>query len=176
MEAIKIIEGLRRADLYPLVSTRKLSHFVGFEWGALVDLAKTVGRFYEPFDIIRPGSTKRRHIDNPSSQLKAVQSAIQRRLLSYVRFPEMMFGAIPNRSARDSAAIHVSQPYVVTIDLQDCFPNTNHHKVYGVWARLFGCSAEIAGLLTQLTTFQRRLPQGAPTSALLENLTLSSDV
>jgi hypothetical protein len=35
-----------------------------------------------------------------------------------------------------------------------------------------GCSPKIAGILTQLTTFQHRLPQGAATSTMLANLSL----
>jgi RNA-directed DNA polymerase len=37
---------------------------------------------------------------------------------------------------------------------------------------VLGCSAEISALLTKLTTFQHRLPQGAPTSPALANLSL----
>jgi len=41
-----------------------------------------------------------------------------------------------------------------------------------VLKRNFGCSQEVTSLLTRLTTFQHRIPQGAPTSATLVNLSL----
>jgi len=41
-----------------------------------------------------------------------------------------------------------------------------------VWRTYFGCGNTTARILTQLTTFQARLPQGAPTSSLLCNFAL----
>ena len=43
-----------------------------------------------------------------------------------------------------------------------------------VWRDLLGCSPEISSLLTKLTTFERHLPQGAPSSTMLANLVLYS--
>jgi hypothetical protein len=46
--------------------------------------------------------------------------------------------------------------------------------VYRVWREVLDCSPRIASVLTKLTTFERHLPQGAPTSTLLANLVLFS--
>jgi RNA-directed DNA polymerase len=44
--------------------------------------------------------------------------------------------------------------------------------VFYVWNTLLGCTPTISRLLTQLTTFEGHLPQGAPTSTTLANLVL----
>jgi hypothetical protein len=61
---------------------------------------------------------------------------------------------------------------VVALDLRDCFPRISDAEVYRVFREVLGCSAEIASILTKLTTFQHRLPQGAPTSPAIANLSL----
>lgn len=58
------------------------------------------------------------------------------------------------------------------IDVKRFFPSITNEHVYRVWFELLGCSPAISGLLTQLTTFQRHLPQGAPSSTILANLVL----
>jgi hypothetical protein len=136
-------------------------------------IASTAGRYYKPFDRRRTrGEGKWRHIDNPKEPLKRIQKRINRRILSTVPLPPAMLGAVQGMSIRDNGLLHVRQPVVVTLDLRDCFPRTSHHDVATVLKRNFGCSEEITSLLTRLTTFQHRVPQGAPTSATLVNLSL----
>jgi hypothetical protein len=56
------------------------------------------------------------------------------------------------------------------MDVRQCFPSITSVHVYRVWANTLGCSPVVASLLTKLTTFDRHLPQGAPTSPALANL------
>ena len=56
--------------------------------------------------------------------------------------------------------------------MRDCFPRTSHVKVFNSFRLILGCSTEVSSILTKLMTFERRLPQGAPTSSTLANLTL----
>ena len=157
----------------PLVSMVELEALIGFDRVHLQDIAKSTSRFYRPVDVRPIGTNKKwRHLDRSLGELKQIQSRIQSAILSKFPFPERMFGSVPGYSIRDNAEIHIKKRFVLTVDIRDCFPNTTNNAVFGAWVREFGCSTEIAGLLTQLTTFHRRLPQGAPTSPLLANLTL----
>lgn len=63
---------------------------------------------------------------------------------------------------------------LITLDIKSFFPSITNLMVYEVWKNLLSCSPSIAALLTKLTTFERRLPQGAPTSSSLANLVLNS--
>jgi hypothetical protein len=60
----------------------------------------------------------------------------------------------------------------VTLDLKNCFPNISDRDIYRVFHDRLGCRDEISGMLTRLTTYHHRLPQGAPTSTTLANLAL----
>jgi RNA-directed DNA polymerase len=66
----------------------------------------------------------------------------------------------------------LGQKVAVTADVKDFFPRITHDQVFRVWQHTLGCSPQISRLLTQLTTYCGRLPQGAPTSTSLANLVM----
>jgi hypothetical protein len=136
------------------------------------EIADHAGRNYRPFDLRKPGSKKWRHIDNPTEPLKGLQHRILRRVLSRHALPGTILGAVPGRSIRDNALAHVGQPVLVTLDLSDCFPSISHQEVHETFRGTLACGRHVAAVLTKLTTFQSRLPQGAPSSPTLANLVL----
>lgn len=156
-----------------IVSMNHLERLLGWDRNKLRELARTAGRHYDPFDRRREaGHGKWRHIDNPKGELREAQRAIQRRILAHVTLPPHMFGGVKGQSIRDNGQIHTHQPMVVTLDIKNCFPSISDRDVYAVFAGRLGYRSEIPGLLTRLTTFHHRLPQGAPTSTTLANLAL----
>jgi len=167
---------MREKDDHPyleIVSMRHLEELLGHSRVDIRRVADRAGRYYRPFDLRKiAGEGKWRHIDNPVGELKLYQSCIQERMFHDLVLPETMIGAVPGRSIKDNALLHLSQPMVVTLDLRDCFPRINDVEVYRVFREVLGCSAEISSILTKLTTFQHRLPQGAPTSPAIANLSL----
>ena len=74
----------------------------------------------------------------------------------------------------DNVFLHLDAPVLVTVDIKSFFRKITNRQVYRVWRGILNCSPKIAALLTQLTTFERHLPQGSPTSSLLANLVLFS--
>jgi RNA-directed DNA polymerase len=166
---------LVRSPLAPLVSRNEIHQLLGVPWGNLNEIARRAARSYTPFDThpsMGPRSGKWRHIDNPSPRLKALQRRILRRILATAPLPENMFGAMPGRDVLGHARCHVGQRVIVTLDLRDCFPRTHDTAVFSTLRKYFECSSEIAAVLTKLTTYHHRLPQGAPTSSFLAQLTL----
>lgn len=156
----------------PVVGLRQLEGLLGWDRARIRSVAYAAGRYYSPFDMRRPGSTKWRHIDNPRGLLKALQSTIYHRLLANVELPGAVMGGAPGRSTSDNAAAHVGQPTLATLDIASCYPSINHHHVDAMFRDAFRCVPTVASLLTKLTTFERRLPQGAPSSPRLSNLVL----
>jgi RNA-directed DNA polymerase len=160
-------------------SLNRLSFALGERREKLDDLANHAASFYRPYDLVprpRPFPNRRkkgkkpRRIDQPYGDLKFVQQKIHRLLLRPLCFPPHICGAVQSRSIIDNASLHLGTPLLVTIDIRQCFPSISNKHVYRVWKELLGCSASVAAKLTELTTFQRHLPQGAPTSPLLANL------
>src|SRR6185437_3745642 len=115
---------------------------------------------------------KLRKIDSPSDNLKRVQTQIYRRILRPLVLPAYLNGGIAGRSIIDNVMMHVGARSLVTVDIKAFFPSIDNREVFRVWREMLGFSDRISSILTKLTTFERRLPQGAPTSALLANLVL----
>jgi Reverse transcriptase (RNA-dependent DNA polymerase) len=171
--------SLRRLNLY---SVRRLERLLGLSRNCIRAAAASAGRHYSPFEKLskpkpfqrNPAPPKRRRIDNPSTELKKVQSLIAQRLLRRVSLPPHICGGIKGKNVLDNAVFHRNLRVLLKIDIKRFFPSITNKHVYAVWRDLLNCSPEISGLLTKLTTFERHLPQGAPSSTMLANLVLYS--
>jgi RNA-directed DNA polymerase len=176
------LAGLRKQPEFnlDLYSIGKLETILGYTRDHLRRIAAIVGSCYRPFHQKKrlrpfqraPLSTKVRMIDNPSSELKGIQRAINIRLLRPLEFPLCVCGGVKGRSVADNIRLHFGARILVTLDIRKFFPSVSSRQIYAVWNDQLNCSPRISALLTQLSTFERRLPQGAPTSTLLANLVL----
>lgn len=171
--------SLRKLNLYSLA---RLECLLGVSRVRLRQLANFAGKHYFPFPkpsrprpfarIVKP--PKLRIIDNPSEELKQIQSLIAERLLNTPDLPSHILGGIKGKSVLDNVSLHRDSKVLLKIDVARFFPSITNRHVYRVWSELLGCSPRISGLLTRLTTFERHLPQGAPSSTMLANLVLYS--
>lgn len=119
---------------------------------------------------------KYRRIDNPTKQLKDIQKRVLEKILSHAELPAYMFGAVSGRTLVDHAREHVKNQAstLVRMDISSYYPNVTCHHVYFVWHVVLSCPPPVARLLTELTTFEWHLPQGAPTSPAIANIFLAS--
>ena len=137
----------------------------------LQDMSSKIGSYYRTkHERKKDGSFRR--IDAPQSGLKRVQKKIYEALLSSLEWPEYLHGGIQSRSPDSMAANHLGKIVVVRIDIKDFYASVSKDCVYWIWNVLLGCSPDVASLLTKLTTYRHSLPQGAPTSGSLANLSL----
>jgi RNA-directed DNA polymerase len=164
-----------------LYSLSHLEVLLGRSRAELRDLARHAVRYYEPFQLRRRdrpfarkcGPPKKRLIDNPIGPLKTIQSRIEGRLLKRLVLPEHLLGGVRGKSIADNARLHANAKHLVTMDIKNFFPSITPRQVRHVWRTILNCSPSVSYLLTGLTTYRDRLPQGAPTSTLLANLVLS---
>ena len=156
----------------PLRSWNYFEQLTGIPKKEFLALSEIAGSLYRPFDLRRRGTEKWRHIDNPEVTLKSAQRALQRGVFRRLELPETITGGVVGRGTLDAARAHVGQSELVTLDLRDCFPRTSNVVVYNALCEHLLCKPEIAAAITRLVTFHRLLPQGAPTSPALANLTL----
>jgi RNA-directed DNA polymerase len=130
-----------------------------------------------------------RLIESPKQLLKQVQIRILREILDHVSAHPSAHGFIANRSIRTNAIPHVGQEIVVKFDLSNFYATVGFSRVVAIF-RSLGYSRESAIWLGMLTTsalpgnmpfdrstlysmlpyLRRHLPQGAPTSPALANL------
>src|SRR5262249_8854793 len=107
----------------------------------------------------------------PSESLKLLQRKINDVILSRAPLLPCVYGGVRGKSVIQNATLHVGQPVVFTLDIEQCFPSIVPWMVRAIFQAL-GFGQEAAGLLTKLTTWEGQLPQGAPTSTPLANLVL----
>ena len=140
---------------------------------------KKAENFYASFEIPKKnGGT--RTIKAPSGELKSIQKKLARELERYQQDiwaskgikPNLSHGFQKKKSIVTNARIHRNKKYVLNIDLQDSFDSFHFGRVRGFFHKNkdFALPIEVATVLAQLTCFERRLPQGAPTSPVVTNL------
>lgn len=130
-----------------------------------------------------------RLIEAPKTELRAVQRKILHELLDRVPVASAAHGFVRGRSIRTHATVHVKPAILVKFDLQNFYPSVSFNRVVAIF-RAIGYCREAALWLARLTTtaipsslapppehpyavWQYRgthLPQGAPTSPALANL------
>lgn len=160
-----------------ILSVNKLAFKIGISRQVLEDVARNKTSHYKPFvksEVKKDGSIKERKIDNPDRAIRQIQKRINKTILQPYcnKLPPYTTGSIKSRSIKDNAAPHVGKQAVLAIDITNCFPSINSSNVYAVYKNVFHCSPPVASLLTKLTTYGDRIPQGAPTSPGLCNIIL----
>lgn len=161
-----------------ILSLNKLAFRIGISRDVLVAVSKAKSDHYRPFnrnEVKRDGSIKIRKIDNPDKAIRKIQRRINKKILvdACKVLPTYTTGSIPKRSTILNARPHTDKQAMLLVDISDCFPSIHSSDVYKIYKELFGCSPVVAKILTRLTTYGDRLPQGAPTSPSLCNLVLA---
>lgn len=121
-----------------------------------------------------------RHIVAPNSELKAVQSCINRLLQALYEPPECATGFVCGRSVKSNAERHLGSTCMLNIDMKDFFPSITKDMVRRVLKEELSeqiPSAEVRNMICSLCTIptpggEEVLPQGAPTSPVLSNIVL----
>ncbi len=150
---------------------------------------QSAGAAHYHFRWIRKKSGGHRLIESPKPQLKAIQMKILREILDRAEVHPRSFGFVKGRSALQNAAEHVGAYVVLKLDLENFYPSVRYSRVVAIF-RTLGFSRAVAIWLARLTTsaipssiefpdqnayglhpyLARHLPQGAPTSPALANM------
>lgn len=115
------------------------------------------------------GNPKQRIINPSLNRLKVIQKRIQKNILLKFYMPDYAYGAVKGRDNVCNAKKHQGKKYKFTTDLKDFFPSITNKEVYDMFIKE-KFSHDVSSLLTKLTTYKGKIPQGAPTSSTLANL------
>lgn len=120
-----------------------------------------------------------RQIFAPEKKLKSIQKRLNYFLQAYYLWmkPNEVHGFVVNPhylgthcNIVENAKVHIGKKHVLNIDLKDFFPNISAKQVKDVFtSEYFNFNDSIATALTLLTTYEGRLPIGAPTSPVISN-------
>jgi RNA-directed DNA polymerase len=142
---------------------------LGLQPQFLLELSEISSTLYTTFDVPKR-SGGLRTLCVPKDRLKRVQRLLLDAFLSKIEMPPHVHGCVKGRSTVTNAKGHVNKPLVINIDLTDFFGSIGYDVVSQIFKTEFNCDKEAAQVLTRLTTYGNFLPQGAPTSPALANI------
>ena len=127
-------------------------------------------RRYRTFAIPKKGGGSRR-IDAPRTNVKILQQKLNQ-ILQVVYLPKpSVHGFTLDRSVKTNAETHLGKRWVLNVDIEDFFPSINFGRVRGMFmGKPYYVPERAATVLAHLCCYQRRLPQGAPTSPVVSNM------
>lgn len=147
-----------------------VAEYLGFAPQHIFYLVENSDRCYVSIEIPKNSDpAKFRKLDIPISELKGVQRAINRKILSEFSVGECVHSYVTARSILTAARELCPGRAVLKVDIEDFFPSITFVRVLGLFKAL-GFTDAASFILTRLTTFGDRLAQGAPTSPSISNL------
>lgn len=160
----------------PIASGAALARTLRIPERQLLWVIDRAEQFYRPLPPkIKPDGSIRQ-VYNPARPLKDLQRRINRYIFSRVDFPGYLQGGIRDkkspRHCTANARLHAGARIVINEDISGFFPSITKSQIHDIWQYFFCLPPSIADSLTTLTTYDGRLPQGAPTSTYLANLVL----
>lgn len=168
----KFNEIKSRAELaqFLKIPLKKLTHIL---------YKKRIESYYKSFEIPKKnGGT--RHINAPVGDLKELQRKIsdslwnhQKKIIEKEKInTNVSHGFEKKKGIITNAEVHRNKRYVLNMDFENFFDSFHFGRVRGYFIknRNFQLPIEVATILAQLTCYEGKLPQGAPSSPIITNL------
>jgi RNA-directed DNA polymerase len=162
---------LIESGLPPLVRPQILSYLFGVSYSLLLSMSLYPELYYRRYRIHK-ASHGYRNIEAPRRFLKIVQRWIYDHILSDISIPSPVHGFVPDKDIFSNVQPHLRSKNIMVLDIKDFFPSIKQKQIKHVFKEL-GFPLGVTILLSNLCTLDGRLPQGAPTSPALANITFS---
>ena len=156
-----------------------LSEIVGCE--RLTENYRSIAQQYANYNIKKRNGKGEREINAPKGKLKDIQKWIYKNILLkdtsvrgnvYSFLPEG-YNDRGHISIKENAEPHARHTWLINIDLKDFFGSIRIERIQEYF-RSLGYIDEVAEVLATLCCYKRKLPQGAPTSPMLSNISASN--
>ena len=163
-------------------SKKHLSRLLGLPFERLEAISNSIDKYYyekkEPkvnkngIPRLLNGEPVYRIINPSRGILKQIQKSISKRILSKINLPNNIQGGRKGKDNISNAKLHKGKKFHFVTDLVDFFPSISNRLVYAMFIEN-QFSPDVAHILTRLTTYNGKVPQGAPTSTAIANLVFS---
>lgn len=137
---------------------------------------KGVDNLYTSFELQKKNGGVRK-INAPLKELKDIQRKLAQALYDHMekkrrRKSNVSHGFEKGRSIITNAEIHRNKRFVLNIDLENFFESIHFGRVRGYFNKNnnFLLPLEVATVIAQISCYEGKLPQGAPTSPIISNL------
>ena len=149
-----------------------LATFLGISYGTLIYYTYRMDstKKYRTFTI-KKRNGKDRIIISPCYPLKLIQQKLHQALQDIYIPRNSSHGFVRKRSIKTNASLHLSQPWIFTLDIEEFFPSITYQRIRGLFqSKPFSFSREVSQILAHLCCYEKKLPQGAPTSPIISNM------
>ena len=109
---------------------------------------------------------KSRIIQTPKSALFYVQTRVAS-LLARIITPDYLHSGVKKRSHVTNARNHIGKHSVLTLDITNYYESTTKNSVYWFFHHKLKMTSDIAGLLSEICTYNEYIPTGSPLSGIL---------
>ncbi|MEC2215987.1 retron Ec67 family RNA-directed DNA polymerase/endonuclease [Bacillus velezensis] len=137
---------------------------------------KSINNLYTSFEIHKKNGGVR-NIKAPLEELKDIQRKLAEALYKHKKKKQGQKNKLShafekNKGIITNAEIHRNKRLVLNIDLENFFESFHFGRVRGFFTKNknFLLPIEIATIIAQLSCYEGKLPQGAPTSPIISNL------
>lgn len=158
----------------PIASVKALATTLGTTEHMLNNIANKAEESYTEFLINSKG--KDRTVYEPKFYLKKIQKRINSRIFENVIFPVYLHGGIRDevnkRDYVENAKHHSSKNIksLINLDIKSFYDNIKKKRVNDIFKYFFNFPDCVCDVLTKITTYRNKVPQGACTSSYLANL------
>ncbi len=161
-----------RKRFFGLKTSRDIASLLDVKYNDLIYFIYRTNqkRRYSSFEIKKKNG-KTRKISAPSRNIKILQQKLNQVLQAVYNPKPSVHGFINERNIVTNAIKHIGKKYVFNIDLKDFFPTINFGRVRGMFlGKPYNLPQKVSTVLAHLCCFDRKLPQGAPSSPVVSNM------
>lgn len=109
---------------------------------------------------------EKRNITAPDRRIKEIQTRILQ-LLQKVERPEWLISGEKGKCYIDNGKKHIHSNYFLTMDIKKFYDNCEREYVFRFFRDRLLMAGDLAGLCTDIVTYEGGIPTGCPTSQLL---------
>ena len=121
---------------------------------------------YHGFQIDKKDSTEKRNITAPNKRIKEIQTRMLQ-LLQKVMRPEWLISGEKGKCYIDNGLKHIHSNFFLTMDIKKFYDNCKREYVFLFFKNRLCMAGDIAGICTDIVTYEKGIPTGCPTSQLL---------
>lgn len=124
--------------------------------------------------IIKKKTGGIRFLYEPSRILKNIQKRILKNILEERKISNYSYAYTKKLSILDNCKPHIRKNIVLKLDIKNFFDNISFNMVYETCFNETLFPKKLGILLTNLCMYDKKLPQGAPTSGYISNIVMRS--
>lgn len=155
---------ITQCALYKCKSPKRIKKVLKLEDREYEDIARIVG--YHNFEIDKKDGVEKRKITAPNKRIKEIQRRVLK-LIQKVKRPSWLISGERGKSYIDNGKAHILSDYFLTIDIKKFYDNCQREYVFRFFKDKLEMSGDLAGLCTDIVTYNQGIPTGCPTSQLI---------